>query len=436
MKVNTWKKGNSFSTLLNVKFCVSILYLLCMVSTPIAMVLKWKAVRQFSVPVSSITIDWKNRAFVCTSPGMFRSLDNGTHWDSIPGYFGEIKAKDSSLFRLGGAFTGFSLMRSTDGGNSWDSIRGIGTSSCYLEQFEIHPNNDFFGRISSGMTCRGIYRSQNYGSNWNYITGPVIYPSTLSISFNGDIFVNMYRSRDLGDTWVDLNEGLPARIDTSLSRGISSCTVVDSGVLLAVDSWQGQVLRSMDDGEHWASVFQAKINDTSVFWNARRLSIVVDSLKNVFIASRIGILWSGDSGKSWGRVNEGLSDTNINILALDQNRNLYAVSTAGMLFHSSTPTSPILRNREEPRAILSEPQLTLRAADGTVSFHFYNVRPCHTSLILYNCSGQRIRTLIDGFRDVGRYTFSLCKKELLDGLYLCCLKQNGRVISSQLLRNR
>lgn len=121
----------------------------------------------------------------------------------------------------------------------------------------------------------GVYRSQDGGRSWHEITSGL--PSTFGfpiavhprdpgtiwvLPLNGDTAgryppdaaAAVWRSRDGGDSWADLRQGLPGRdcYFTVLRQGMTTDRAEPAGVYFGTNS--GSVFASRDEGDTWREI--------------------------------------------------------------------------------------------------------------------------------------------------------------------------------------
>jgi photosystem II stability/assembly factor-like uncharacterized protein len=175
------------------------------------------------------------------------------------------------------------VYRTSDGGDSWEPAnQGI--------KAEFMPGDLHFPEFGQcvhkvardaadpdrlyAQNHGGVYRSDNAGDSWDYIADglpsefgfPVVaHPRTAGTIFifplegaDGRFPVGgvcrVYRSRDAGDTWDELNKGLP---DYGFYTGVMrDAMCVDDGEPAGVyfGSRDGSVFASNDEGDTWGVV--------------------------------------------------------------------------------------------------------------------------------------------------------------------------------------
>lgn len=405
------------------RFLTNVIQLCCLsiVSiTSIADSESWGLLKKFSFPINCIEVDAKNRLFVGTDSFLFRTFDKGSHWDSIPGRIPNLITKDSTY--LFGIFVG--VFKSTNAGNSWIALPRISNlETAFLNQLAIHPNGDLFGRIESGMAVRGLYRSQDNGNSWSQIVCPVIYPQNLIITRNGDIFVDGFRSRDLGNTW---KATIPATM-----IGIQSIAVIDSGIILASDS--SHIYQSIDDGATWSSVYSGNFYYSIYRYNF----LAVDSKKTCFAATSNGIIRSPDSGRTWISVNNGLVDKNMQSISIDKNDVLYASTVLGKIYSiQSAKTATQFKSTDKAERPISLRTNLLSPINQNSIVRYDLATACHVTLTIYDMLGRKAGILINEFQSEGPHSVVL-NRTLTGRQYFVRLELpdkrvvNGRMIYSK-----
>src|SRR5204863_8768822 len=151
-------------------------------------------------------------------------------------------------------------------------------------------------------------------------------PSRLSASasppggsdtiFAGTYGLGMFRSRDSGQSWEKINNGLPALYIRSLAAKSSG------GQLFAGADFiggAGGVYRSTDFGDSWVEVNQGVIT-TDV------RALAVNASGHIFAGTVEGggVYRSTDNGESWTPVNNGLNCGSILSLAISDDGDIFA----------------------------------------------------------------------------------------------------------------
>ncbi len=233
--------------------------------------------------------------------GLFRSDDDGETWRHLDGL---QKHPSRPEWNAGGAglilhsllvdpedknriWVGISaagVFHTQDGGNTWEP-RNRGTRADFLPEGQNYPE---FGQcvhnlvIAPGGSNRlyqqnhcGMYRSDDGGASWRSIEKGL--PSTFGfpaaahprdpdtvflLPLNGDAAgryvpdakAAVWRSRDGGETWQDLREGLPQKnaYFGVLRQAMATDRLDPAGVYFGTSS--GTLFASADEGENWMAV--------------------------------------------------------------------------------------------------------------------------------------------------------------------------------------
>jgi photosystem II stability/assembly factor-like uncharacterized protein len=253
--------------------------------------------------------------FAGTYDGVFRSTDNGDHWEKLNNcaVWGLVAfaVKGSAVYA--GSFG--ALFVTHDKGNTWtDLSAGLPKS---FELFTLAIKGD---TIFAGFDDDPIYYSTDDGVTWKN-TNQLMTTFHLwvyeDILFAGSGIKGLSRSIDNGKTW--------AVVDSDNSA--NSFTLVDSTLLIGTDCG---IIRSVDRGVTWEKygegisefpISTALITDFAVAHGV------------IFAASPRGVYTSTDTGAHWTLSTTGLSNQRINAMAVNGST-IFAGSSPRGVFRS------------------------------------------------------------------------------------------------------
>ena len=182
------------------------------------------------------------RGNISVGDGMYRSDDAGKTWEHVglrhAGQIGAlaIHPEDSDLVYA--AALGYifgpnderGIYRTKDGGQTWEQVLHISDRTGFVE-IQMDPNNP-------RILYAGAWRAER--KPWTMISG----------SEDGGIF----RSRDGGDTWERVENGLPTGMIGKTAVAISAANSDRIWVLLEAEGERGGLYRSDDGGESFTRI--------------------------------------------------------------------------------------------------------------------------------------------------------------------------------------
>jgi photosystem II stability/assembly factor-like uncharacterized protein len=203
------------------------------------------------------------RMYAAGAWGFYRSIDGGLSWayssdgiSSIPSARAQIvvhPATNSTLFLV---MEPGQLFKSLDYGMSWHPTGLAGPPVAVA----VDPRSPETLYATYGAT--GIQRSYDGGGTWSEATTPCSpnsFPWAIDVAAESSvIWVSCYgggaaKSVDGGDSWSDRSTGLtPFSSRALIVDPFDPSTVYVAGEYSSTE--QGAVLRSTDDGAHWAQV--------------------------------------------------------------------------------------------------------------------------------------------------------------------------------------
>ncbi len=213
--------------------------------------------------VWSIAVDPFNQAIVysATDGGVFKSADGGLQWvkTNYPSYYGSysvlINPTNSSILYVGSYEK---VLQSSNAGSSWSEL-AANLSNNYIMSLtfkQASPNIIYYGGgdISSwdGTIYGGIYRMALGGTIWYklvdkaYSTEIVINPSVSSEIYSSTRNEGIYCSRNSGDNWFKINNGLPTlTVDGLCISGNSVYAAVRNGSI-----WKTSTVTDMNENDN------------------------------------------------------------------------------------------------------------------------------------------------------------------------------------------
>lgn len=280
-----------------------------------------------------------------TGGGLWKTTDAGQRWRNISdGYFktGSVGAvavstTNTNVIYVGmgehaprGVMTshGDGVYKSTDAGKTWTHL-GLEKTQ-HISRIIIHPHNDDVvfvaaqGALHGNNTERGIYKSTDGGKTWkkvlyiNDMTGC----SELSINLQNPLEMyagmwehqrkpwtvisggkgsGLYKSKDGGETWDKLENGLPKTMGkTAIAVAQSNTDIVYALVEADWEEEKGGLYKSTNAGKSWTQItkdhalIQRSWYYTEVFVDPQN--------ENLVYILNAGAHKSIDGGKKWSRI--------------------------------------------------------------------------------------------------------------------------------------
>ncbi len=276
--------------------------------------------------------------------GVWKTTDGGNSWDAVfkdqpTASIGAIALAPSNpnLVWVGtgegnprnDVVDGRGVFFSPDAGKTWRSagLSDVGQISRIVVD-PVNPDVVFvaaLGHVWAPNAERGVFRTADGGKSWqkvlfvNDTTGVsdlVMVPGNPRVLFAGMWqFVRrpweltsggpgggIYRSKDGGLTWERLSEGLPTGLTGRIALAVGPTN--PSHIYALIESKQGMLWDSKDQGDHWTKVSDSHaLSERPFYFSLMHVSPVDD--RKVFFSSYL-LLRSDDGGKTTTPIDRGV----------------------------------------------------------------------------------------------------------------------------------
>jgi photosystem II stability/assembly factor-like uncharacterized protein len=162
--------------------------------------------------------------------GLLRSTDGGETWQDVPGMYEDVHrlvinpAAPQRMFVSGGA----GLWQSDDGGKAWRNTTDHGHEiGGYPDQLVYHPNNPDLMFVAAAKDSPGAWRTNPFAG------------------------ARIARTRDGGNTWEQLTNGLPDRMQGNVEAMCLEVTGPGEACSVFAATTAGEVFVSEDAGDSW-----------------------------------------------------------------------------------------------------------------------------------------------------------------------------------------
>ena len=313
-----------------------------------------------SINALAVPPDAPGIVYAGTHTGVFISRDSGANWNSVSNGLPDNRAitalaltSDAKIVFAG---TQSGIYKTTNSGENWTNAAAA-LSDQFVLSLVMDPQNQ---NIIYAGTLTTVFKSDNAGETWKD-SGDGLRPVRVSaLALDSAIIyaatdAGIFISRDRGNRWLALNEGLgdgarPQAIAVSSKGALVGTTqglyrwrdnrwTRASGDLagtlvrpLVVETKRAErvfaatlkgIFRSSDGGDTWSAL--------SAIPGESSLHAFASDPKIFFAGTSRGMWASADEGKSWNPLNEGLVSTSVSDLIATPGA-LFAATQAGLAF--------------------------------------------------------------------------------------------------------
>ncbi len=401
---------------------------------------KWNSLGFANTKIACLTVNSKGYLFAggfgnhmsCSGDHcIFRSTDRGDSWyhimDSLEFNFVYhlcVNSKDE-LFAATRYCTdtyGGWIARSTNDGLTWNKTGFINaTEKINIGEYLIVDSND---SLYTTIVNQSIYRSGNSGMTWSKIKDKESYGSRnpIAIDLNDNIFSfymipgkrGIVRSTDYGKTWI--------RLDTLQNR-YSQILYADrhGDLFMGGDG----VSRSSDGGYTWVQ-YQLGVGDAT--------AITSNNIGELYIGFSDGTVYcSKDDGISWKVIGDSLIRYPIKELICDNLGYLYAATDGGGVYRSVRSTTSVKEISIDAPSFLSLDQIYPNPLQRNSTIQFSLPSSGNVTLKIYDVLGKEVETLVNEYREAGKYSVGWNVMNKPSGMYFCRLTMNNNSVTKTIM---
>ena len=210
--------------------------------------------------VQSVAIDPKNPQIIYAGTWHlpWKTVDGGAHWENIK----KGIIEDSDVFSIlvdpiqpqvvyASACSG--IYKSTDGAALFKKVQGIPSAARRTRKLQQDPEH--LSTVYAGTT-EGLYRTLDAGETWSRVTSDNVIVNDVYVDphDSGHVLLatergGVLRSEDFAATFQESNTGFSARQVVAYAADPVHPAVVYAGVVN--DKEDGGVFQSVDGGAHW-----------------------------------------------------------------------------------------------------------------------------------------------------------------------------------------
>jgi photosystem II stability/assembly factor-like uncharacterized protein len=331
--------------------------------------------------------------------------------------------------------------QTSDAGLNWQQVTPFNNS--LMIWYHKYKSNILFGGDGSN-----VWRTTDSGTNWEIISTDfgggwfVYHPQNDSIIYAYSYIIAVQKSTDMGATWQDKTNGL-IQPGTNNPASVSGLAIRkdNPNILYCVQDAKGGISKSIDGGENW---FQIDSSFRTLNTTMSVSSIYLDEIKpGRFYVSTKGngsftndSSWGGlflteDDGLTWRKLFTG----HVTYIRGDNSnpKNIYFNTFLGIMKIPDTLTTDISREDDFIPQKFELLQNYPNPFNPSTTISWQSPFSSHQTLKVYDILGREVATLVNEWKEAGRYSIAFDGSKLASGVYIYQLRVNDFVSSKKLI---
>jgi len=324
--------------------------------------------------------------------GIYRTTNDGTTWSQVSDV--DLKLTSVEALKISGSMliagtniVGRATYYSIDSGASWVPVNSI--INDYTSAIVLKQDTILLGTLNSG-----VYRSTDQGNTWlNVCPSDSTPKNVLSLLWSENTiyvgthtnFGGVWKSSDLGDTWVMANSGLP-KYPGNIWMDIPS--LISYGQFIFAGSNGAGCYRSSDAGTHWDSVNSGLPQNAGVY--------SLSSNEETLYLGTYGVYQSTDYGNHWLSISNNLPTGHPVMSLYISNGSIYAGIYGNGLWKLPLSSSDVKSNANNlylDGFILNQNYPNPFNSSTTISFGIAS--KSQVTLKIYDLLGREVASLIN-----------------------------------------
>jgi photosystem II stability/assembly factor-like uncharacterized protein len=367
------------------------------------------------------------------SHGIYRSIDNGQHWNLVYSIFDAIDLDVDPLNRNTVFFiTQQKAYKSTDGGDTWQrKSQGLSlhAGDQYLTDIAInpcHPETAYISVADFGA-CGFMYFTANGGAQWDTAGMPAYGLVEMDPVRCGWMYTDkdgfnscLIRSVNSGSTWDSL---LTIIIDDVSINPLNPDVIY----VACSDLYEPGIYRTLDGGDTWT-----RFAEESGLAQPRVRVVTVNPVNPAVVyTGGNGVYRSTDGGATWAAFNEGLpGTTGVRTIAVDSEHGetiLLGTNKYGIYRRTELLTRVGPRPKEPVTlGVTATPNPFRRET----AISYLLPVDAHTTIDVYDVSGRLMRTLIASREPAGTHAVTWNGRDAYGrmgapGIYFARIQSSG-----------